>query len=172
MCPCAQSRSGFTLVELMIVLVLIGIFSGLMLAEMRGTFEDALLRSTARKIISAANLASSEAVTVNKPCAVWITPGENQVKVQLEAQSQTLENVSLDARITVSVREGLQAPSQDEAEPTERSMPPTLDKIVFFPDGTADNREILLRDRIGVELLLRIDPITGRIRALDNEVRE
>ena len=54
-----NSQRGFTLIELMIVIILIGIFTGLMVGEMRGTFEDALLRSTARKLIATANLADA-----------------------------------------------------------------------------------------------------------------
>ena len=50
----------------MVVLVLIGIMAALIIPEMKGTFEDALLRSTARKLVSAFNLAASQAVTVNQ----------------------------------------------------------------------------------------------------------
>jgi type II secretion system protein H len=164
-----SNRSGFTLIELMIVLVLIGIFSGLMLAEMRGTYEDALLRSSARKIISAVNLAASKAVTVNRNHAVWLNPAENRLKIQLENQSEPIEEMSLDSRITVIPREPSQPLEEDETP--EDAVPPKgdLQKITFHPDGTADSREIVLRDRMGIELVLRINPVTGRIRALESE---
>ena len=40
------NRSAFTLIELMVVMVLIGIMTAVILPEMKGTYEDALLRST------------------------------------------------------------------------------------------------------------------------------
>ena len=54
------------MVERMVVLLLIGIFTGVMLAEMRGTFADALLRSGARDIMSGLSLASSKAISLNE----------------------------------------------------------------------------------------------------------
>ena len=57
---------GFTLLELMIVIILIGVVTAVVLPEMRGTYEDMLLRSTSRKILDLSALASSRAVTTGK----------------------------------------------------------------------------------------------------------
>src|SRR5690242_12073923 len=54
-----RACSAFTLLEIMVVLVLIGILTALILPEMRGTYEDALLRSTSRQLVNAFNLAYS-----------------------------------------------------------------------------------------------------------------
>ena len=40
---------AFTLIELMVVIVIIGIMTAMMIPEMKGTFQDALLRSTSRE---------------------------------------------------------------------------------------------------------------------------
>ena len=63
---CPGRNAGFTLTELLVVLLLIGVFTGVMLAEMRGTYEDALLRSTARDLMSGLSVASSQAVSLNR----------------------------------------------------------------------------------------------------------
>src|SRR2546421_10714862 len=57
---------GFSLIELMVVLVLIGIATALIIPEMRGTYEDAVLRATGRKLVDVFHLASSQAITVNQ----------------------------------------------------------------------------------------------------------
>src|SRR5262245_49443355 len=110
------SHAGFTLIELMVVLILIGIFSGLMLAEMRGTYEDALLRATARKIISAANLASSKAITLSRAHSLLIDSTANRLRISAEESGANGdEEESLDPRIKVDVRD-LTIRSDDEPD--------------------------------------------------------
>jgi hypothetical protein len=48
-------------------------------------------------------------------------------------------------------------------------MPPQA--VTFYPDGTADARQIELTDREGFRRALRIDPITSRVQitALDHK---
>jgi len=41
------------------------------------------------------------------------------------------------------------------------------DAITFYPDGTADASEILLRDRDGFRVALRINPVTARVRIIE-----
>src|SRR3989449_10237100 len=62
----ASSGRAFTLVEIMVVVVLIGIMTAMIIPEMRGTYEDALLRSTSRELVNVFNLAYSRAVTLNQ----------------------------------------------------------------------------------------------------------
>src|ERR1022692_1708853 len=61
-----RGRTGFTLMELMVVIVIIGIMTALMIPEMKGTFQDALLRSTSRELINVFDLAYSRAVSLNQ----------------------------------------------------------------------------------------------------------
>jgi prepilin-type N-terminal cleavage/methylation domain-containing protein len=63
-------RLAFTLVEMLVVVVIISIMSVAIIAEMRGTFQDALLRSTSRELAGAFNLASSRAISINRPLRV------------------------------------------------------------------------------------------------------
>ena len=41
--------------------------------------------------------------------------------------------------------------------------------ISFYPDGTADAGDILLRDREGFRLLLQINPVTARVHVVEME---
>jgi hypothetical protein len=43
------------------------------------------------------------------------------------------------------------------------------DKISFYPDGTADATDVLLRDRTGFGLMLRINPVTSRVQVMELE---
>jgi hypothetical protein len=41
--------------------------------------------------------------------------------------------------------------------------------IAFYPDGTADSGDIILRDQEGFRLGLRINPITARVHLVEME---
>jgi type II secretion system protein H len=174
---------GFTLIELMVVLAVIGIVTALILPEMQGTFQDMLLRSTGRQLVGACGLASSQAVTVNQP---------HQLRLDVDAGSYLVEPVSgpveagqnlrlhrhlpgakgdLDQRIRIELRPLQGIPSEPAAsEPALGHGPPRVaalsQTVVFYPDGTADGCEILLRDRDGFGLALRINSTTSRVRVL------
>src|SRR5881398_1005388 len=68
--------AAFTLMEIMIVLVLISIMAAVIVPEMKGSFEDASLRSSAREIADVLTLAYSRSVSLNQPH-----------RVQFDAQS-------------------------------------------------------------------------------------
>jgi type II secretion system protein H len=168
----AIKRSGFTLVELMVVLVLIGIFTGLIVGEMRGTYEDALLKSVARKLVAAANFAGSQAVSTGQPLVLNISAAQSEFVIHKLGARENPKNLidqgRLDDRIVVLVREQEPAPSDERNDaPIAEEQATKQDDIAFYADGTADSREILLRDRMNKELLLRINSTTGRIRIVD-----
>ena len=173
--------NGFTLIELMVVLVLIAVLSGVMVAEMRGTFEDSLLRSTARELMSTCALASSRAITVLQPHTLVIEPGHGRYAIermvrdeQFGAAPRTIRDVDggegeLDERISVEVRDPARSTEQpeDNARDELRAEAARPGAITFYPDGTADPREIILRDGTGVELKLQINRVTARIRVVE-----
>lgn len=181
----AGDHSGFTLIELMVVMVLIGILSAAIIPEMKGTYGDALLRSSARELVNVFSVANSRAISLNQLHVVRIngTTGRYAIERQIQTQGShgefvPLKDVSdssgeLDHRITVEVRksneldsdnpEGEQGPM--ESNQAQNQVPPGA--VAFYPDGTAEAAEVLLHDRAGFGLRLRINPITARIQILD-----
>lgn len=169
----ARNIRGFTLIELLVVIGLISILTGMIVTEMQGTREDAVLRATARKLIAALNLAGSQAVAVTVPCTVEIDTARSRFAIvpqekgtSEEASNGPIEEGDLDSTVTVSVRD---QQTSEEERPEANEQPRdkqegARDGITFYADGTADRKEIVLRDRTGVEMLLRINPVTGRVR--------
>ena len=178
-----DERSAFTLIELMVVVVLIGILSAMIIPEMKGTYEDALLRSTSRDLLNAFDIASSRAVSLNQLYRVRLnsTDGRYIIESRIRENPQgdefaPLKDVSesegrLDKRISIEVRkpdEGFSgSPSESAVGEVSRGQPSGIDAISFYPDGTADAAELLLRDRQGFRLALRINPITSHVKIVD-----
>jgi type II secretion system protein H len=169
---------GFTLIELMIVIVLIAIMTGVIVAEMRGTFEDALLRATARKLMDAANIANARAVAVNEPHLLTLDLANHRYSIHhnVRDEEEGLRQVSdlpggegeLDERVRIELRDPLvDEPAPDEAEASDSSQMRDRHIIRFMPDGTADASEILLVDRAGGEIRLRMSMAIARWRVVE-----
>ena len=170
---------GFTLVEMMIVLVIASLMTLLILPEMRGTYEEALLRSNARKISNAFRSAYSAAVITHQQHRVRIDPSDAHLTV--EARTNDPENPyiplkkferdmsQLHPSIAIRYHEPPPAPGTDGV-PIDNSNqsnklqqgPPGV--FLFNPDGTCEGQDIELRDRDGVGLLIRLNAVTSRVR--------
>jgi type II secretion system protein H len=157
-------RGGFTLIELMVVVVLIAIMSAVIMGEMSGTFQDALLRSSSRQLINVFNLASSRAISLNRLHRVRLDRVMGRYTVEKQERGKKFAPVKdvagsegmFDSRISIRVR---------ELGETETAS----DTVSFYADGTADNREVELRDRDGFGLALRVSPITSRVQIMELE---
>jgi prepilin-type N-terminal cleavage/methylation domain-containing protein len=179
-----DGRHAFTLIELMIVIVLVGILAAMIIPEMKSGYEDALLRSTGRNLVNAFSIASSRAVSMNELHRVRLDSSkgryviEKRVREGLQGDEFTpLKDVSeaegtLDPRISIrihSVEEEGAAPVAQSAGETGGEPAPTVDSVSFNADGTADATELVLRDKQGYRLLLHINPITSHVKVAELE---
>jgi prepilin-type N-terminal cleavage/methylation domain-containing protein len=185
--PSPISTNAFTLVEMMVVVVLIGILTAMIIPEMKGTYEDALLRSTSRELLNAFSLASSRAVSLNQTHRVRLDrrAGYYYVEKRVRKSARQPEFIpivdvagaqgDLDSRIVIQMRQGegsseALAAGADVSPPNDESTvsnDATGETVGFYGDGTADPAEFLLRDRAGFRLVLRINPITSRVRVVE-----
>lgn len=180
--PSRARSTGFTLIELMVVITIIGIMTALMIPEMKGSYQDALLRSTSRELINVFDLAYSRAVSLNQVRRVRLDEMTGRYLVEKQVQENGQENFvpaddvpgnhgQLDSRIAVEFHPA-DEPSPEEsataaAPVTENSTGEAV--IAFYPDGTADAGAVLLRDRQGFRLILQINPVTARVHIVEME---
>jgi len=172
---CRRGR-GFTLVELMVVVLVLAVLTGALIPEMMGTYEDALLRETGRKLADAIGLASSQAVTTGRTHQLRLLSDKGLYRIEAlvegsregprfaPAEGLPFAEGAIDRRIAVEMRPGA-APEPGEETPEDRSSgeaPPG--SIELRPDGTAGGAVIVLRDPEGFGLSLRVLPGTSRVR--------
>ncbi len=177
----AIAPRAFTLVEMLVVVVIVSIMSVAIVAEMHGTYQDALLRATSRELAAACNAASSRAISVNRPHRIRLDPLAHRYFLERGTRGGSdffpVKDVpggsgTLDARITINLLEpGVNSPDDAGEQPPAGSgqtgpAPSSRleDAITFYADGTADARQIELADRDGYRLALRINPITSRVQ--------
>jgi prepilin-type N-terminal cleavage/methylation domain-containing protein len=178
----ADGRIAFTLIELMVVIALIAILSAMIIPEMRGTYEDALLRSTSRDLVNAFDIASSRAVSLNQLHRVRLDPKSGRYVIEKRVREgmqgdefAPLKDVSegegrLDTRISIQVQRPDEPPvdaSRDMTAGEGNEKHERIESISFNSDGTADAAEVVLRDRQGFRLALRINPITSRVKIVE-----
>jgi type II secretion system protein H len=179
------ARGGFSLIELMVVVVLIGIMAAMIIPEMKGTYEEALLRSTSRELVGVFNIASSRAISLNQFLRVRLDLGTGRYATERQASDRTTRSAfvpvrdlpggegKLDTRISVKIRKP--SGEDDRSEPAAVRAPEDADipegsaAIAFYPDGTAEASEIVLQDRAGFRLALRVNPVTSRVRVVELE---
>jgi len=175
-----RGTAGFTLIELMVVMIVIGIMTAMILPEMKGTYQDALLRSTSRELVNVFSLASSRAISADQLHRVQLDPKSGRYVVERRVMAGgreifvPLKDVTggegqLDQRISIEVRKPAEdfSNAPDAAANSGGDLPGRGEAVAFYPDGTADAGEVLLRDREGFRLALRINPVTARVHIVE-----
>jgi hypothetical protein len=155
--------------------------AALIVPEMRGSFEDAVLRSASRQLVDVLGLTYSRTVSLNqihrlrfdKSTGRYLIEkqvGDGQEDNDFEPASEIAGfDGQIDRRILIEIQKSEPDQTEDsdtEAEPTNDQQP--SDAVSFYTDGTADARDIRLRDRMGFQLLLQVNPNTGRVSVMDN----
>ena len=167
----------------MVVILIISILSAVIVAEMHGTIQDAVLRSTSRDLAGAFSAVSSRSVAVNRPLRIQLDTVNHRYFTERSARGGSdffpVRDVldgdgKLDARITINVLPpGMELPDETAGEPAgepvtqDELLPPErLSSVTFYPDGTAESRAIVLTDRDGYQMGLHINPVTARVQIL------
>ncbi|MBI3920309.1 MAG: prepilin-type N-terminal cleavage/methylation domain-containing protein [Armatimonadetes bacterium] len=158
---------GFTLIELIGVMLLLVVLSSLAMPSFFRAHREARVRASVRRVMAALNLARGRAVSENTRARVEFDVQRGYYGVAVESEQDKGEprfvtEVSslgrphaLPPGITLTVLSALRD------RPTEKEV------VTFYDDGRADEAVIFLRDRFDNERTLSVDPLTGKVRLID-----
>jgi general secretion pathway protein H len=162
-----SNRAGFTLVELIIVLVIIGIASGLV-GIMIGRGSDGLAMKTVTKEISSImRYARNHAVSEKRTYCFVINKEEGEVR--LYADKDETENKDGEDN---GEKEGLPVISRPLPEDLLISIDDDdsdVQFVEFFPHGNSSGGTIKLEKENGAIFFIEVNRITGKIEVFKDE---
>jgi len=134
---------GFTLVELVIVLMIMALAGAIVLPAIIGGFQEESLSSSGQRIITYLREAQREAMRRGRALTVRIDDKEG--------------------RIWYKEGEGIRLPE-------ELRLESKTGEIVFYPDGTALEREVSIISQGGASLRIVVDPFSGLAKRTGLEI--
>ncbi|MBM3471882.1 MAG: type II secretion system protein GspH [Armatimonadetes bacterium] len=187
------SRSGFTLIELMVVLTILILLAGLVAPSFVRQYHEAKLRSTVRDLVALMQYARSQAVVEGTTYRlnidrdggrVWVTYYESASQNTSDEEPRFVEDETilgaarqLPEGVTIlEVQLGDEALAQlsEEALDQINALSNRLNEegtpfIAFAPSGTTDGARILLENDYEDRLAVALDAITGRTQVLEED---
>lgn len=144
-------RHGFTLIELILVLTLLGIVTALIAPSLSNFMRGRSLDSEARRLLSLTHAAQSRAVSEGTPMMLWMNATQGSYGMEREGNSENNDPKALEFSVNGNVQ--LMVMNTAKAGTTVRKLP----AIRFSPDGTIDENSpttLRLNDTTGAMLWL------------------
>lgn len=150
-----REPNGFTLIELVLVLVLMGLIAGLTLPFVASTLDRIKLQSEVRQIASALQFARSEAISKKTLFTFNIDIDNNQYWLAIPKQEEATQSKPIDETVRI-----LDYQRADETLTEGAFM------ILFYPQGNSSGgtlrfKSIHDKDEENI-YAVTIDPITGK----------
>jgi general secretion pathway protein H len=141
-----RAQAGFTLLELMVVLGLMGLLLGLVIPGLMHSWEREANRATLRDFISTLRTARSEAVTRGLRVRLFLSLKTGRYRLEGSTREGTLKGLSLtDAQLV------WQNPEKSQGY------------IAFYGDGSTSGGTLALAEPTGRRYVLEVKPITGKV---------
>jgi general secretion pathway protein H len=144
----SPGSAGFTLLELVVVLVILGIVLGVTVPRFGGLLGRGELTWTTKALSAYLRNAKELAVVRNVPVRVSIDPAARYFAASGDGVSLDRFDIPESIGVTVEI---------------DRNRSTDEDEIVFFPLGHATRSRIILESEKGKEMIVEIEELTGDV---------
>jgi len=159
----SSCERGFTLIELIIVMLLLAIAASLVAPRMSSFFRGRALNHEVRRMLSLAHYAQSRAVSEGVPVVLWVDPKSATYGVEVqggrEEEDEGRREYTAEPTLTFSVPSNATLATGSEQEDEGFGLPEGRAAIRFTPDGFIDEvsvQRILVQQNDGAALELAL----------------
>ncbi|MBW2708408.1 MAG: prepilin-type N-terminal cleavage/methylation domain-containing protein [Deltaproteobacteria bacterium] len=163
-------KKGFSLIELLVVLVLISVFSAFVGVNVAGSLGNMELKTASKKVAASLRYARSRAITESVPYVALLDLNQNRVTVKPNPMSPGSEEDTGESasKLKESGAKHYDLPKDvkfknaltfDGAESDSRFF-----AVVFMPNGCSSGGTILLENNRERGSTVTIDFVTGTVR--------
>lgn len=173
----AESKTaGFTLIELIVVLVIVGLLSGFVMPRVFGTLTHVELRSAARDTLTCLQQARDLAYFKKKYSKVSFDPGTGKVSLSSFQILNEWESMTTSApQPEWGLIKEMAFSDNVKIDQCRRKDGVVVDgrfEVIFFPTGNCSGGQIQLINSKGRIFIIRVNPITGEPRIIDKKEAE
>jgi general secretion pathway protein H len=163
-----STSSGFTLFELLVVILIISLVSALVMPRMAASLPGVQLKSTARAVAAALRYARSRAVYESTPYIAIFDNTQNFLAVEpIETPTDAAESKGIRKILNMSelqkvyeFDEGIEFEVLNDNAADED---PDVFAIFFFPRGDSSGAKIVLQNLRRKQYTITVDRITGLV---------
>jgi len=162
----AQPNAGFTLVEMLLVVVLLATLTGTLTVSLRGRLDSHALRIAARDLAAAVRFSISEARLTRLPHRIAFQDGWTCYRVERAESAAGSEYVpvkNLAGRMRTLAKQVHIAGASVDGESRD-DVPEFLPQ---YPAGEGFSGGIQLANRTGETMTIEISPVTGQVRIVE-----
>jgi general secretion pathway protein H len=163
-------KKGFSLIELLVVLVLISVFSAFVGVNVAGSLGNIELKTASKKVAASLRYARSRAITESIPYVALLDLNQNRMTIKPDLMSPGSEKEADDSppNLKKSGEKRYDLPEEvkfknaltfDGSESDSRFF-----AVVFMPNGCSSGGTIYLENRREHVSAVKIDVITGMVR--------
>ncbi len=170
-----RNEKGFSLLELIVVLIFVSLMAGLVAPRLAGSLTRMNLRSASQKICSSLRYARSQATSEKMTYTVIFDFEKNGCFIQIKNEDQKeTEDLSPDGQKLTDEDEiksyflpdGVKV---EKAVLGDEEIESETFQIEFFPAGNSSGGDVFLVDEKENCYRIRIDFLTGMVKLLDEE---
>jgi general secretion pathway protein H len=164
--------SGFTLFELLVVILIISLISALVMPQMTASLPGVQLKSSTRAVAASLRYARSRAVYESTPYVAIFDNSQRLLAVEpIETPMDAAETSGIKKILdTAKLEKVYEFPDGIEFDVLNRNTAnedPEVFPILFFPRGDSTGGKIVLENLRRRQYTITVDTITGTV-AIDN----